>query len=86
MTTLFVAVGAAGLLIGWLAGHAMAARRNTRLEAELAAERAASAVRLDAEHEKLSLLQDAENKLREAFASLSAEALRTNSQSFLDLA
>jgi DNA recombination protein RmuC len=50
-----------------------------RLEAELEAERRASA-------EKLRLLQDAEVKLREAFASLSSDALRQNNQSFLDLA
>lgn len=86
MTVLLLAIGAAGLLVGWLVGYAMAARERVRLSAELAAERAAAAVRLDAEREKLSLLQDAESKLREAFASLSAEALRANSQSFLDLA
>jgi DNA recombination protein RmuC len=50
-----------------------------RLEAELAAERKAAA-------EKLTLLQDAELKLREAFAALSSDALRQNNQSFLDLA
>ena len=36
--------------------------------------------------EKLSLLREAETKLRDAFASLSVEALRANSRSFLDLA
>jgi DNA recombination protein RmuC len=36
--------------------------------------------------EKLALLQDAEAKLREAFQALSAEALRGNSLSFLELA
>jgi DNA recombination protein RmuC len=36
--------------------------------------------------EKLALLREAETRLREAFASVSAEALHTNSQSFLDLA
>lgn len=50
-----------------------------RLEAELAAERAAAA-------DKLRLLHDAEAKLREAFASLSSEALRMNNDSFLALA
>lgn len=50
-----------------------------RLEAELAAERRAS-------QEKLAAFDDAERKLREAFEALSAEALRRNNQSFLDLA
>jgi DNA recombination protein RmuC len=50
-----------------------------RLAAELEHERRAG-------NEKLALLSDAEAKLREAFQSLSAEALRQNNQSFLDLA
>ena len=49
------------------------------LGAQASAERAAAA-------EKLVLLQSAEHKLRETFAALSAEALRHNSQSFLELA
>lgn len=88
MTVLLIALG--GLVVGFLAGYTIAARANARLAADLAAERAAAEVRVGAERtladEKLSLLRDAESKLREAFASLSAEALRTNSQSFLDLA
>jgi DNA recombination protein RmuC len=50
-----------------------------RLAAELEAERKASA-------EKLALLDASERHLREAFAALSAEALRANNQSFLELA
>jgi DNA recombination protein RmuC len=50
-----------------------------RLEAELDSERAATG-------EKLALLNEAERNLREAFQALSAEALRSNNQSFLDLA
>ncbi len=49
------------------------------LNAQLAAERQAAA-------EKLALLDKAEQKLREAFQALSAEALRSNNQSFLALA
>ncbi|MBI2833740.1 MAG: DNA recombination protein RmuC [Acidobacteria bacterium] len=45
---------------------------------------------LDAERrvstEKLALLQQAESRLQDAFSSLSAEALRQNTRSFLDLA
>lgn len=49
------------------------------LETQLIAERQASI-------EKLSLLEDAQGKLSDAFKALSAEALNTNSQSFLNLA
>lgn len=70
---------AAGLVLGavltWLAARVRAAR----LEAQLEAERRAGA-------EKVALLEQAEVKLREAFAALSAEALRRNNQSFLELA
>ena len=87
---LYALVAVTALLVGWLAGYTIAYRGNARLAAELAAERAGAAARLTAERtladEKLALLRDAESKLREAFASLSAEALRTNSQSFLELA
>jgi DNA recombination protein RmuC len=50
-----------------------------RLETRLHDERRAG-------EEKLGLLQHAEKQLREAFQALSAEALRQNTQSFLDLA
>lgn len=50
-----------------------------RLGAELEAGRRSAS-------EKLLLLQDAEAKLRDAFASLSSEALRRNNDSFLALA
>jgi DNA recombination protein RmuC len=49
------------------------------LEATLKHERAAS-------EEKLQLLDRAAEKLREAFSSLAAEALKSNNRSFLDLA
>ncbi len=51
----------------------------TRLQTELEKERQASA-------EKLQLLQEARQQLGDAFKALSAEALRHNNQSFLDLA
>jgi DNA recombination protein RmuC len=50
-----------------------------RLATELEHERRGGA-------EKVALLTEAERNLREAFQSLSAEALRQNNQSFLDLA
>lgn len=40
----------------------------------------------NAYEEKLNLLNDAQNKLSDAFKALSAEALKTNNQSFLELA
>jgi DNA recombination protein RmuC len=58
---------------------AAARTHQARLEAALEGERRNAA-------EKLSLLQQADVKLREAFAALSAEALRQNNQSFLELA
>ena len=65
----------AGALAAWLAGRSRVARLEERLDAE---RRAAG--------EKIALLQRAETSLRDAFASLSAEALRQNNQSFLALA
>jgi DNA recombination protein RmuC len=64
-----------------------------RLQAEVASLGAAGArqvAELESERraasEKLALLDGAERKLREAFQSLSADALRSNNQSFLELA
>src|SRR5215213_4612609 len=39
-----------------------------------------------ASHEKLTLINNAESKLADSFKALSADALRSNNQSFLDLA
>ena len=65
----------AGGLVAWLAARGKIAR----LDERAAAERRAGG-------EKLALLAQAETKLREAFASLAADALRQNNQSFLALA
>ena len=76
LLVLGLALGAlAGALAAWLAGRSRVARLEERLDAE---RRAAG--------EKVALLQRAETSLRDAFASLSAEALRQNNQSFLALA
>lgn len=53
--------------------------RCARLEAELAKERESAA-------EKLALLEEAEKRLSGTFKALSAEALKSNNQSFLQLA
>jgi DNA recombination protein RmuC len=55
-------------------------------QAELSAVAARSEADARAAAEKLELLQNAELKLREAFETLSSQALRSNNQSFLDLA
>jgi DNA recombination protein RmuC len=78
-----LAIGAVtGLLAGWLAAR-------TRVPA-LREERARLLAELDAERrmgaDRATLLDRAEVTLRDAFASLSAEALRQNNQSFLTLA
>ena len=66
---------AIGALVGWLASRPAQARLRTELEKD----RAVHAERLAAYHE-------AEARLRDAFQALSADALRTNNQAFLDLA
>ena len=66
---------AIGTLVGWLASRPA----QTRLRTELERDRAVHAERLNA-------YRDAETTLRDAFQALSADALRTNNQAFLDLA
>ncbi|HVP39927.1 MAG TPA: DNA recombination protein RmuC [Candidatus Saccharimonadales bacterium] len=79
----------AGALVGWALGAR--GRRTAQAEAgELRARAAELGARLEGERqsaaEKLKLLEQAELKLREAFQALSAEALRSNNEAFLDLA
>jgi DNA recombination protein RmuC len=57
----------------------LAHRETARLEAQLAEERKTSA-------EKLALLNDAQKNLSDAFKALSGEALKSNNESFLNLA
>ena len=66
---------ALGMVIGWLAGRPATARLRGQLERD----RAAHADRLKA-------YEDSEAKLRETFQALSAEALQSNSRTFLELA
>ena len=60
-------------------GRAEGETERARLETRLEEERKAS-------QEKLTLLNSAEARLADAFKALSADALRSNNQSFLDLA
>lgn len=76
ISIVLVSVGIAlGALIGWLAARPTTARLQTELEKE----RAAHA-------EQLQTWQRAENAFREAFSSLSAQALNQNNEAFLQLA
>ena len=73
---LFLIIGLAiGALMGWLGGRPAEARLRTELDKD----RVVHA-------ERLKAYAQAEGNLREAFQALSAEALKTNNQTFLDLA
>ena len=61
------------------AANAELGAERVRLETSLAKERESTA-------EKLSLIEAAQKQLSDAFKALSAEALKSNNQSFLDLA
>jgi len=66
---------AIGALVGWLAARPAMARVQSALNTERAVH-----------VERLRAYADAEVNLRDAFQALSAEALKTNNQAFLDLA
>jgi DNA recombination protein RmuC len=74
----------AGLVLLWLRGRWLQQLgefkvRVAQLETELAAEQAALS-------EKLALLEEARSQSADAFRALSAEALKSNNQAFLELA
>src|SRR5262245_30885876 len=79
ITSALVLIVAVALAVGALVGWLMARPTVARLETELARDRAAHAERLDA-------YQQAEAVLRDAFQSLTADALQSNNRAFLDLA
>lgn len=66
---------AVGGMVGWLAGRPGAARATAALERERAVQA-----------ERLQAYQNAEERFREAFESLSAQALNRNNEAFLHLA
>ena len=84
---LILAIGlVVGAVAGWAVARAGAAREAThsavtlsRLTAELEAERKIAT-------DRATILEQADTRLREVFTSISADALRANNQSFLDLA
>lgn len=85
MVVAFLAGTALGLLaLFWQRGRWLA--RVAGLEAELSGLAAQLAQTERNEAEKRALLEHAEKKLADAFNALSAEALKSNNQAFLDLA
>lgn len=70
----------------WNADAAALRAQLSALQAEQASLTARAESDARAAQEKLALLQSNETQLREAFQALSAEALRRNNQSFLELA
>lgn len=85
-----ILLGALGLALGAALGALWMASRTRTAHDALLQERAALSASLEAERrnaaEKLAVLRDAETKLRDAFSTLSSEALKQNSESFLQLA
>src|SRR5437867_13416889 len=74
-----LAVLSAGIAIGALIAWLVARAAQTTLRTELEKERAVHA-------ERLKAYTSAELRLREAFQALSADALKSNNQAFLELA
>lgn len=68
-----------GLLVGALVGWLAARPAHTRLQSEIERDRAVHA-------ERLRAYQEADARLRDSFQALSAEALKTNNEAFLQLA
>ena len=75
-----------GLALGLLSGLVLLFWQRGRWQARNAALEIRLQQELSAAGEKAALLENAERKLADAFKSLSADALRSNNQAFLDLA
>ncbi|MEM1223412.1 MAG: DNA recombination protein RmuC [Verrucomicrobiota bacterium] len=79
-----------GLLIGVFAGAAgvyfLLSANLSRLKEALARTEAQREAELKSAEEKLALLEKTREQLKESFTALSAEALKTNNESFLNLA
>ncbi|HEX4619521.1 MAG TPA: DNA recombination protein RmuC [Steroidobacteraceae bacterium] len=76
----------AGAVLGGLLTHIRAARRIEELHVELTAARVRLESSAVADSDRLKLVEQSETHLRTAFDSLAAEALRANSELFLQLA
>jgi len=85
-----VLIGLAGILAGGLAVWLYFRTERAVLAERLQAKQAELEARLEQERkaaeEKLAILNEARQKLSDAFSALSAEALKSNNQAFLDLA
>src|SRR5262245_59105247 len=80
MAVIFLLVGVAiGAVAAWLVLRARAVAESASLRTALEHEQLASA-------ERLELVRRQEQQIEEQFRALSAEALKTNTASFLDLA
>ncbi len=76
----------AGVLLAWILIRLSAARRIAELTADTSARLAAAEARLEGASDRQTLLDHAEQTLREAFRSMAADALQANSQSVVMLA
>jgi DNA recombination protein RmuC len=76
----------AGVVLGALIGQLRAARRIEALHVELTAARVRLESTASQESDRLKLLEHSETRLRASFDSLATEALKANSQLFLQLA
>ena len=89
IATLLLGLGL-GLGGGWFLGRARAARdqaeRHARLVAQTASAQASLAAERKAAADRESLLVQSDDRLQRTFSALSADALRLNNQSFLELA
>ena len=85
-----IVVALLSLALGAALGALWTSSRSRGAHESALQEKAALAASLDAERrsaaEKVALLKDAESQLRDAFAALSADALKQNTESFLQLA
>jgi len=81
---------AIGLFIGWLIGRAQSGKKQQQEREKFLQQLVASETQLNAERkqtaEKLQLLEENRLQTEQAFRALSAEALASNNQTFLDLA
>jgi DNA recombination protein RmuC len=82
---LAVAFGA-GLFLSWLFLRQQEARKIAEATSDVAARAAAAEARLAATEDRQTLLDRAEQQLREVFRSTAAEALQANTQSVVTLA
>ncbi len=86
LASIALAILAVGALIGLLAQRAAASAATLELEKRLADTVARLEMERASSSEKIALLQQAEARLRDSFQVLSADALRQNNDSFLQLA